>query len=214
MMEETATTIFAAILAGGVVIWLLALVLHRRVFRPVDPAEPQVLSYGEIMIEAPAAEVAEKSVATLRGGLPGIGPVLLEEANDRRIAGEVTMVAETRGATSRSPIGGGVRFLVELSPLGSGTAAVYRIFGTGGGCLKTASALFVYLITPAVLAAAGYLVPTFILSNEEPMVRYQVFQTCQIIHFLWPPFLFLGLRRRAAKVVTRSLTTVLQNAAF
>lgn len=214
MTEETATTIFTAVLAGGVVIWLFALILHRRVFRPVDPAEPQVLSYGELTIEAPIADVTEKSVATLRGGLPGIGPVRLTEANDRRLAGCVDMVGGSRGATGRSPIGSGVRFLVEFTPHDPETAATYRIFGTGGGCLKTASGLFVYLITPAVLAAAGYLVPTFILENGDPAGRYQVFQTCQIIHFLWPPFLFFGLRRRVAKAVTRSLTNVLQNAAF
>ena len=214
MNEETAFTIFTAILGGGAVVWLITLLMHRRVFRAVDPMEPQVLARGEVLIEAPASEVSEKAVAALRGGLQGIGPIRLEEGDDNRIAGEVSFVNSSRGATGRSPVGGGMRFEVELSPLGSRTSAIYRILGTGAGCLKTVSALFVYLLIPGVLLAAGYLVPTFIISSEEPAVRYQVFQTCQIIHFLWPPFLFAGLSRRVVRAVTRSLTSVLANSAF
>jgi hypothetical protein len=212
--EEAAFTVFASVLAGGIAVWLIALLVHRRAFRPADPSEPQVLSHGELMIEAPAAEIREKTVAALRGGLPGIGSVLLQEADARRISGEITLVGESGGAHRRSPVGQSVRFVVELDPLGSRTSATYRLLGSGGGCLKAASGMFVYLITPAVLATAGYVVPTFIVGSEEPAIRYQVFQTLQIIHFLWPPFLFAGLRNRVAKVVTRSLANVLRNAAF
>ncbi len=214
MTEEAAFTIFAVILLGGIVVWLIALLLHRRVFRPADPANPQVVARGEVEIDAPMAEVMEKTIATLRGGLLGVGPVLLEVADDSRIAGEVSFVGSSRGATGRSPIGRGVRFEVELGALGSRTLASYRIIGTGGGCLQHASALFIYFLTPAALTTAGFIIPTFVISNEDPAIRYQVFQTCQIIHVLWPPFLFIGLRGRVAGVVTRALTNVLSNAAF
>ena len=214
MNEETAFNIFAAILAGGIVTWLCTLLVHRRVFRPADPSNPQVLAYGELMIEAQATVVREKTVSVLRGGLPGIGPIRLAEADDRRIAGEIRLVGGGSGAHRRSPVGQSVGFLVELEPEGASTSVSYRISGSGGGCLKTASGMFVYIITPLVLATAGYVVPTFIVGSEEPAVRYQVFQTFQIIHFLWPPFLFAGLRNRVAKVVVRSLADVLRNSAF
>ncbi len=214
MTEQTAFTVFITIFAGGVGVWLLALHVHRRAFRAIDPEHPQVLARGELMIEAPAAKVSEKVISALRGGLQGVGPVRIEEGNDRRISGEVTFVGSMRGPTGRSPMGGGTFFTVEFSALGSRTSASYRILGSGGGCLKTSSALLVHGVIPVVLAAAGFLIPTFIVKNEDPSVRYQVFQTFQIIHVLWPSFLLAALRGMGAKAVTKALITVLQNSAF
>ena len=214
MLFRSAFTAFAVIITVEIAVWLITLLIHRRVFRPDDPANPQVFARGELEIDAPIEDVWENTLATLRGGLQGVGSVLIKVADDSRIAGEVSFSGSSRGPTGHSPIGRGMRFDVEFEALGSRTLATYRIIGTSGGCLQSASALFVYFLIPAVLAVVGIVILTFVVGSENPDTRYQVFQTFQIIHILWPPFLFMGLRGRVAGVVTKALRDVLSNAAF
>jgi hypothetical protein len=44
-----------------------------------------------------------------------------------------------------------------------------------------------------VMLIVGGVVWYFVVSNQNPAVRWQVFQTFQIIHSLWPPFLVMYL---------------------
>ena len=45
------------------------------------------------------------------------------------------------------------------------------------------------------LVAGSWAIRTFVVPHPDPAIRGQVFQMCQVAHFLWPPFLFAGLYR-------------------
>jgi hypothetical protein len=64
-----------------------------------------------------------------------------------------------------------------------------------------------------VLAIVGGLIWYFVLPSPNPAVQWQVFQTLQIAHALWPPFLFLGLYsagRRQSKTYFSNLLSTLE----
>ncbi len=209
MSEEAAQLAYLVILSVGILVWLFGLYAHRKAFKAADPADPHVVAAGEVAIAAPKTEVSEKAIQTLRGGLPGLGTVLLEQADDRWITGELTLPQ-----TGRRPGGMNHRFEIELRSVGSQTAADYRVLGGVGGGLRIVSGLFVYFLTPLALASAIAFVPPYIVKAADPKIRYQVFQTAQIIHFLWPPFLFASVRGRMSRLVARGLVSVLKNTAF
>jgi hypothetical protein len=43
---------------------------------------------------------------------------------------------------------------------------------------------------------AGVLLFLFVVRAAHPAVRWQTIQMIQVVHLLWPPFLFLALYRR------------------
>jgi hypothetical protein len=205
---ETASLVHQVVLGIGILTWIAALVCHRRTFRPLDPMAPEILRGGELDIDADPATVRDRLVDALRGGGGHPGLFAIEEASDRYIGGEATVF--TRGQRR-----GSLRFDVQLAAGVRGTRATWRVLGTSGiGGLEWASRLFVYGLSPLALAAAAYLVQTLVLPSDEPAVRGQAVQTLQVAHFLWPPFLFCGLRRRTLAVVTTMVTNILRNAAF
>lgn len=208
MDPETARITHYAILAGGVLVWLAALWFHRRAFRTVDPLHPDVLAEGEIEVPAPRGTVRDRLVQSLRVR-PGElgGSFLIERADDRRVSGRASVFP-----TTTSPRRAG--FEVDLADVGSGTRATWRVTKGAGSGLRRASALFVYFLSPAVLAAAAVVMAAFVLPSDDPSVRAQSIQTIQVIHFLWPPFLLASLGRRIDRLVGTWLETALQNAAF
>jgi hypothetical protein len=52
---------------------------------------------------------------------------------------------------------------------------------------------------------------TYLVSAPEPAVRWQTLQMLQVVHFLWPPFLFGALYRRGMKEVTAQFEAVAYN---
>jgi hypothetical protein len=64
-----------------------------------------------------------------------------------------------------------------------------------------------------VLVIVGGLIWYFVLPSPNPAVQWQVFQTLQIAHALWPPFLILGLYRagrRQSKTYFSNLLSTLE----
>ncbi|MEP3480867.1 MAG: hypothetical protein ABJZ55_16595 [Fuerstiella sp.] len=54
----------------------------------------------------------------------------------------------------------------------------------------------------------------FVVQNENPAIRWQVFQSLQICHVLWPPFLFLGLYKAAIRNAKNTVPNLLRSLAF
>jgi hypothetical protein len=64
-----------------------------------------------------------------------------------------------------------------------------------------------------LMVVVGAVVWYFVLPSPAPAVRWQVLQTLQIAHGLWPPFLFMGLYnmgRRQAKTYFSNLLSTLE----
>jgi hypothetical protein len=204
MKLELARTILVLILSAGAIAWFAALLFHRRTFawRLPRPDEPEATE--EVEIPAEPAVVRRRILATLRGGLAGLGPVALGDQAEDRVAGELWFAAR-----SRKP----VRFEISLRPGSGSTLATCRLRGLPGGWMRIVSAAFVYGLSPATLAAAAVIFPRAVLGSDDPAVRGQVVQAIQVIHFLWPPFLFCGLTRYLRRLTVGAFRTLLRNMA-
>ena len=60
--------------------------------------------------------------------------------------------------------------------------------------------LFVVTFIPAAIYAATYIIWRYVIPNPNPGVRWQVVQICQIVHVLWPPFLFSHQYKQARSI--------------
>lgn len=54
----------------------------------------------------------------------------------------------------------------------------------------------------------------FVVQNPNPAVRWQVFQSLQVAHVLWPPFLFLAHYKGAIRNAKNSVPNMLRSLAF
>lgn len=54
----------------------------------------------------------------------------------------------------------------------------------------------------------------FVVQNENVAIRWQVFQSLQVCHVLWPPFLFIGLYRGAIRNAKNSVPNLIRALAF
>jgi hypothetical protein len=64
-----------------------------------------------------------------------------------------------------------------------------------------------------VLLIVGGVIWFLVIPSAAPAVRWQVLQTFQIIHALWPPFMFLGMYntgRRQSKTYFSNLLSTLE----
>jgi hypothetical protein len=61
------------------------------------------------------------------------------------------------------------------------------------------------------LIAGFWLIATFVVSAPDPAVRWQTLQMLQVVHFLWPPFLFGALYRGAGRQVAAQFEAFVNN---
>jgi hypothetical protein len=100
---------------------------------------------------------------------------------------------------------------IELGSEGSLPSGISYSFDVAGGrwMLKLAG---IFLALGLAAIVIGYLVvTTHAVPSPLPAVRWQTLQGIQIIHFLWPPFLFAGLYRRIQRVLKDQFETLIHN---
>ena len=70
----------------------------------------------------------------------------------------------------------------------------------------------IFQILGLIALAVGFLlVHLFVVQSQNPAVRWQTMQMAQVVHFLWPPFLFGGLDRMHHRIVSRAFDTFVHN---
>lgn len=206
MSPETAWTVHLVVLGVGVLVWLIAARVHVGAFRLPDTAHPEILGADETEVPAEPAAVREKIVEAFQASA---GTVAIEQADDRTVAGRITVVT---GKSSTRPI----PFEIVLSRAARGTRANWVVKRDRAGVdgLRIASLCFLLVLTPLAMITAAFLVQGHAIPSDDPDVRAQAWQTVQIVHLLWPPFLFTALRRMAVRNAMRAIGNVVSNAAF
>ena len=63
----------------------------------------------------------------------------------------------------------------------------------------------------AALIIAPWLAFAYALPSPNPNVRAQAFQVCQMVHFLWPPFLFAFLSRQPGRMFRARMDALVHN---
>jgi hypothetical protein len=221
MTEELARALFFIIWGTGLVLWALAL---RRSLAYLRPAAVQ-----ESLLAADPIVELEPSGPGLRRGtveVPGEAEPLGEEVAGRLAAdlGGTFVVRQERDTlvctNSLSP---------AFSQLGwaNVSRAVLRVTSVGAGRSQVAYELgarplqrrlgkiglvVVFAAGLPTLLTVGALIWYLVLPSQVPAVRWQVFQTFQIVHALWPPFLVLSRLGAHLNVAERSLAAVIQAA--
>ncbi|MEM8866182.1 MAG: hypothetical protein AAGF31_11620 [Planctomycetota bacterium] len=202
MTQEVATLVFAAIMGIGVLAWLCSLTLTLKLGRPTeapsqftieDERRHDVIT-GELTVRASAEAVLQQLASTLRQPNVGMPLTLFKviEKSPRRL------VVKKKGPLlcNQPPTLYFSEAEFDVEPVGGDEMRVSYVLGFDRltqRLKRTNLGLILGLGLPVLLLVGG-LVSWFILPTENPALRWQVLQTMQIAHVLWPPFLVLGLR--------------------
>jgi hypothetical protein len=199
--------IFVSIMGVGVVVWLWSLAKALQLGSTKVQAErfsfdetPDTdVEAGEVTIHGDPVRASKALVRSLRQPPVGMFGALfrvIEQSPDR-------LVVEKAGALiCNQPTGlyfSEAEFRFE--PLRDNTTRVsYRLGYKRIVRLFRRIALGIILgIGLPVMLIVGTMIGFFVVRSVDPAVRWQVFQTLQITHALWPPFLFLGIYSRGRR---------------
>jgi hypothetical protein len=213
--------IVIVIAAVGAIIWLAGLSVMARATRDrraraqeaaarfeIEDAAAGGMIVGEADVPGRPEELSEKLARLLaRDGMGPLGPVKIV-ACDR-----TELVFEPAGASTGSPgntPAGIYRGRFRFSPKASLTRIEYAIESPTGRVLIALGWLFVALGF-AALVGGCWAMFAYVLPSPDPNVRGQAFQMVQVVHFLWPPFLFAALARQPARWITARIDALVNN---
>ncbi len=186
MDEDTAKLVISAGAAIGVIVWLIAVQLFRR------------------MAETPVHEVIETPV-------PGKTPAETMKAivaNAGQVAGQARLSRPADNVLEITQFG--VFSRIEARREGGQTLLTAEI--DDSSCRRKYQrflALFVVLLMPITIVGVAAGLWHFAALSVTPSVRTQSIQVLQIVHVLWPPFMLYGVwkthRRTAYDAVSNLL---------
>ena len=98
---------------------------------------------------------------------------------------------------------------IRLTPSGHRTRIDYAIATKSrglliGGWIAVVLGLVAVVVTPCLM----FLI---VLPHPNPNIRAQVFQSFQMVHFLWPPFLFASLARQPGRMFRARMESLVHN---
>ncbi len=222
MDPEVGKWIVIAVATVGGVIWLSGLsymirATRERQARALEASQrfeiEENAAAGTIVGDAEVAGEPEALSAKLAGllareGMGPFGPVKIVACDRREVVFEVVgVVLDMSGSV---PSAGARRGRFRLSPSGSRTRVEYAIETPTGRVLLGLGWLFVLLGLVALVSACT-LMFVYVLPSPNPNVRGQAFQMVQVVHFLWPPFLFGSLSRSPARFVRARVEALVHN---
>ena len=221
MDENLSRIIVIGIAIVGAIAWLAGVAVMARAARErraraeqaaarfdVEDAAAGGTIVGEAEVNGRPEELSEKLAGLLARGSTGpFGPVKIV-ACDRNV-----LVFEAGGANLVSggyAPAGVYRGRFRFSPSGSRTRIEYAVEAPSRPVLITFGWLFTVL---GLLALVGgcWAMFAYVLPNPNPGVRGQAVQMVQIVHFLWPPFLFATLSRQPARWISAHVDALVNN---
>ena len=217
MSEETARTVLYAMTSVGAILWLSGLATLRMAsreghaveapdpdrFGPDEPRESGNVLVGAEVVEGTPAELSRRAAACLASeGAGWLGPIRVRERTDERVRFEALP-----GPAWNALRGGALRFEAD-SP--SRTRVSYRAEIGGGRWLLVAGVL-VQALGLVALFVGFWLARTYAVQAADLAARSQVIQMVQVVHFLWPPFLFAALYRGRRRTVRAVLDALVSN---
>jgi hypothetical protein len=217
MDEQFARLIVIGMTAVGAVAWMgaLAVTLRAHGQRPpkglgedlpfeIDNAPAISAIAGSAEIAGQPQELAAKLTEQLaRVGVMPIGLIKILKSDRDEV------VFEPAGPNSFFSVGFG-RGRFRFRGIGPRTHIDYAVETTARRFLTTLSWVFVALGL-AVLVVVPWFQFQYVVPSPNPSVRAQSLQTVQIIHFLWPPFLFAFVARQPAKILRTQIGALLHN---
>ena len=222
MTEELARLIFIVVMAAGFGVWLWSLqktlAIGKRQTQPDWRALPEqqpdpgsTVSGSRIVRGAPEMLSQALARSLTQVGIGGFIPLFeITERSSYRIA-----LKKVGPLMCNQPAG--IYFSeaeITLNEVGiDSTRVSYQLgFDRLVRRVRTVSLAIILGIGLPLMVIVGSVVWFTVIPSAQPAVRWQVLQTLQIVHGLWPPFLVLGLysmgRRHAKTYVSNLLTTL------
>lgn len=223
MDEEIAKLIFVAIMTAGFFVWLLSLAMTLRVGRAT--AEQDWRALDNIAEPGGAVETGARTVSGEPGALSkalarsltqlnigGFNSLFeIVERSDRRV-----LVKKTGPLICNQPVG----MYFSEAEIGfedqrNGTVRVsYQLrYDRLAKRLKSIALIIIFLAGLPAMLIVGGIIWYVVIPSPNPAVRWQVFQTFQIVHALWPPYLLFWLYsagRRQSKTYMSNLLSTLE----
>jgi hypothetical protein len=223
MSSTLAIAIFTAIMGAGVIAWLCSLSLTLRL-----GTVPLRSDGSENDFEPKSWAGAEIGSRTVRGTPARISKALARALTQLNVGGfnslfEITQrtdekltLRKTGPLVCNQPAG--LYFSeasVEFEYLGNNTTRVSYELGYErlAKRMRSISLGIILLVGLPVMLIVGGLIWHIVLPSDNPSVRWQVLQTLQIAHALWPPFLLVtiySMGRRQSKTYFSNLLSNLE----
>jgi hypothetical protein len=215
MTSAVAEMVLYIITAVSVVVWVeglryLTTTIHKsrkgaeEFTKPDEPA-PASIIYGTAEVDGNAAELSQLA-ATL---LVAKSVTILQRTDE-------SVVFQTPGGTTISQtfnmptLNGQLQF----TPIDTQKTRVdYAIARPNFRGSLIAGFTFIAL---GFIAIVGGFLTIYFLVVPSPFVavRWQTVQMVQVVHFLWPPFMFGGVYRKSASIIKTQFDTFIRNLPF
>jgi hypothetical protein len=223
MNAELATLIFIGIMVGGFLVWLWSLQMALAIGRSAGKPDWRMLAEAE-----PKQVNTESGARTVRGTPERLSAALarsLVQLNVGTFGSLFEVVERTPERILLKKTGplmcnqpAGLYFSeaeVTFEDLGNDTTRVSYTLGYDrlARRIKLVALCIILGIGLPVMVIVGALVWWFVLRSQNPAVQWQVLQSLQIAHALWPPFLFIWLYRagrRQSKTYFSNLLSTLE----
>jgi hypothetical protein len=186
MDEQLAKVVIGAVFLVGLVVWMIAVTLYRK------------------MADAPQVERFESAV-------PGKTPAEAIKAvveGARRLTAQARMSRPDERTLEIVQLGVTSRIVAERQ--GGQTVLVAEVDDSSmRRKMQIAMAILVLVVAPAAVLGVSAALWYFAAPSPAPAVRWQCVQALQMSHALWPPFLVYFLWKKQRAMVADSTSNLL-----
>jgi hypothetical protein len=214
--ETGAMIFFGAIMAIALIVWLISLYYTLRIGMRYDANEWREkglstfgLVGGQIVCEASKEELLQRIPKVMRRQSLGIlnTTFSVDEKSDQELS--LVRLGPRMCNLPTCLYFSNVRFRFQVqSP--TQTLVLYSVEQSEVmRILKKISLNILAWVGLPLMAIVGYVMWFWVIPNPTPAIRYQVFQTFQVCHALWPPFMFIGIAAAAQRAPTQFVERIL-----
>jgi len=218
MSEDVAKLIFFVILGAGILAWMITLQRALQLGRPARESLPAAFDDPQ-----PSPSEWQTGTITLRGNREAVSKTVLRSLAQLyfgMFASVFKIQQYEDGRIALKKVGplicnlpAGLYFTeaeIAFRDAAPGTVEVCYRLGYGrliGKLRKIALAIILGIGLP-VIVIVGAAVWFFVIPSPQPGIRWQVLQTLQIAHAIWPPFMilwFYSIGKRQSKTLIENV---------
>ncbi|QDU56432.1 hypothetical protein [Aeoliella mucimassa] len=226
MTEEMARNLFIAIMMVGGLVWLVALSLALRIgksptvapdFDWEHPDQPHPSEdSGSITVPGNTHDASTRlarAILQANQQFDGVAYRIVERSDRQLLIEKVGSYSQFSPHQHGGAYFSGAEFTFATTRSNQVEVTYQLDFTNFARRQRTIALALILGLGLPVLALAGLLIWNLVIFNPQPGARWQVMQTLQIVHVLWPPFLPIGIYnfgRRSAKIWVENVLASLQ----
>ncbi len=205
MQPQTAQIVLYAItgvasvvwLAGALFVWRTARAKSADTAAPAEewgqpPAPDERRQTGTVEVSGQPADLSHKAAGFVAQGKLGVPVKVISQSDD-----ELSFEPLAAGSWNLFR-----RATLQFTPFGEERTEIrYEVVSDRDrGRWQLGAARVCVTLGLLSIGVGFWLADTYLVNSPNPAARAQVWQMVQVIHFLWPPFLFAGLYRMRNRI--------------